>query len=113
MNTVKRVSSRTFDDEVLASSIPVLIDFYADWCGPCRMLAPPLERAAGEFADRVKVVKVNVDEEPELAEQFRVESIPTLVFVHGGEIIGRASGLVSEISLRKTLQQLIDSATIA
>jgi thioredoxin len=113
MNAVKHISSRAFGEEVLKSSIPVLVDFYADWCGPCRMLAPPLERAAGEFAGRVKVVKVNVDEEPELAEQFRVESIPTLVFVHDGEIIGRTSGLVSEISLRKTLQQLVNSATVA
>jgi len=107
MNSVKHVSKATFSQEVLQSTAPVLIDFYADWCGPCRMLAPTLERLAVEFAGRAKIVKVNVDTEPELASQFHVESIPTLAFIAGGKVVGKTSGLVPEPSLRQALSQLV------
>ena len=106
MNAVSQISSQTFQQEVLQSSVPVLIDFYADWCGPCRMLAPVLERLAIEFSGRAKVVKVNVDQEPGLAGQFQVESIPTLVFLVAGRLVGRTAGLASEASLRQALNQL-------
>ncbi|RLS52109.1 MAG: thioredoxin [Planctomycetota bacterium] len=110
MNTVQHVSNSSFPREVLQSSVPVLVDFYADWCGPCRMLAPTLNKLAIEFADRVKIVKVNVDTEPELANQFRVESIPLLVFFADGKPVGRAAGLVNQSGLRQALNQLTNAA---
>ncbi len=106
MSHVSNISHATFSNEVLQSSVPVLVDFYADWCGPCRMLAPTLNKLSEEFSDRVKIVKVNVDAEPELADQFRIESIPTLVFFAEGRPVGRASGVVNESGLRNALNQL-------
>jgi thioredoxin 1 len=106
MSSVKHVSKQSFATEVLQSSVPVIVDFYADWCGPCRMLAPRLERLSDEFAGRVKIVKVNIDGEPELASQFQIKSIPTLVVVADGRLVGRTSGLVSEARLRNALSKL-------
>ncbi len=106
MSSVKHVSQATFSREVLQSTVPVLVDFYADWCGPCRRLGPTLEHLAAEFAGRVKIVKVDVDVEQELASQFQVESIPTLAFVAGGNLIGKTAGLVPEAGLRQALNQL-------
>ena len=106
MSSVKHVSKATFAHEVLRSAVPVLVDFYADWCGPCRMLAPTLERLSGEFAGRAKVVKVNVDHEPELASHFQVSSIPTLAFFAGGDLVGQTAGLVPEAGLRQALHKL-------
>lgn len=108
MSSVKHVSKASFTREVLQSPVPVLVDFYADWCGPCRMLAPTLERLATEFSGRASIVKVNVDQEPDLAGEFNVESIPTLVFLSGGKLISRTSGLVGEAGLRQALNQLAD-----
>lgn len=111
MSTVKHVSNQSFNHEVLQSSVPVLVDFYADWCGPCRMLAPTLERLSAEFAGRAKIVKVNVDQEPELAVQFQIESIPTLMVVAEGNLVARTSGLPSEASLRNAMSRLADTST--
>ena len=110
MSSVKHVSKGSFAQGVVESQVPVLVDFYADWCGPCRMLTPTLHQLAAEFGDRVKIVKVNVDEEPELANQFQVESIPTLVFVANGTVVGRTAGLVPEAGLRRALHQLVEAA---
>jgi thioredoxin 1 len=106
MSHVQHVSVSNFKSEVQQSAVPVLVDFYADWCGPCRMLAPALERLATEFAGRIKIVKVNVDREAELASQYQVESIPMLVVIANGEIIGQAAGLVGEADLRSALNQI-------
>lgn len=106
MNLVKHVSKATFSQEVLASAVPVMVDFYADWCGPCRMLGPTLERLSLEFAGRAKIVKVNVDEEPELARNFQVESLPTLILFRQGINLSRITGLVPESNLRWALNQL-------
>ena len=111
MSSVQHVTKQSFAQEVLRSPVPVLIDFYADWCGPCRMLAPTLERLSAEFSGRAKIVKVNVDEEPALASQFQVESIPTLVVIAGGKPVGRTTGVVSEESLRHALNQLAGTAS--
>lgn len=111
MSSVKHVSKLSFTQEVLQSPVPVLVDFYADWCGPCRMLAPTLERLSAEFTGRARIVKVNVDAEPELASQFQVASIPTLVFFSGGRLMGRTSGLASEVSLRNALSQVAGAAS--
>lgn len=106
MNIIQHVSQNDFSREVLQSDVPVLIDFYADWCGPCRMLSPTLQKVAKDYQGKAKIVKVDVDREPALAGRFNVSSIPTLVFVHNGEVVGRTTGLVSEAVLTRALDQL-------
>lgn len=91
MNEV-RLTKNNFKDEVLNSNIPVLVDFWATWCGPCRMVAPIVEEIADEYDGRIKVGKVNVDEEPELSMQFRVASIPTLMVFKNGKLVNTAVG---------------------
>lgn len=85
-------TAANFEEEVLQSELPVLVDFYADWCGPCKMLAPVLHEIAEENADALKVGKINVDEQMELAQQFRILSIPTLVVMKDGQIANKAVG---------------------
>ena len=87
------LTKNNFEAEVMQSRLPVLIDFWASWCGPCRMLAPVIEQIAEETAGSVKVGKVNVDEEPELAAAFQVASIPTLVVIQDGKITQTAVGV--------------------
>ena len=83
---------QNFEDEVINASKPVLVDFWAPWCGPCRMLSPVISEIAEEYAGQMKVAKVNVDEVPEMASQFRVASIPTLMVFENGKLKKRASG---------------------
>ncbi len=77
---------KNFKEDVLQASLPVLVDFYADWCGPCKMVAPVLQELEAEYGDKLKIVKVNVDTETELAQQFRVVTIPTMMVFENGEI---------------------------
>lgn len=80
-----KITTQNFEDEVLKSDLPVLVDFWATWCGPCKMLAPAVAEIAGERASTLKVGKVNVDEEPELAQKFGIMSIPTLILFNNGK----------------------------
>lgn len=105
--TPVEVTDATFVAEVMESDIPVLIDFWAEWCGPCRMVAPILEKLAGEFAGQVKIAKVDVDQNPMLSQQFRIQSIPTMMFVKNGKIVGQSAGAAPEGAIRDALKQLI------
>ena len=91
-------------------TFPVLVDFYADWCGPCRMLAPTLDKLAVEFSGKARIVKVNVDKEPELATRYQVSSIPALVFVADGKVVAQSAGAASEVAIRKALNQMTGAA---
>ena len=87
------LTAENFNEEVLESQLPVLVDFWATWCGPCRMIAPIVEEIAAEYDGKVNVGKVNVDDEPELATAFDIDSIPTLMVFKNGEVAGTLVGL--------------------
>ena len=93
MRRVQEVTAADFGREVLFSPVPVVVDVYADWCGPCRAIAPVLEALAGQYAGRLKFVKANLDAEPEVAEVYGVGAVPTLLFFRNGELVDRVTGL--------------------
>jgi thioredoxin 2 len=95
----------SFGQVAEAAAIPVLVDFWAPWCGPCRMVSPALAQLAGEMAGQVKLVKVNVDDAPRLQQRFGIQSIPTLMVVRGGQVIARQAGAAPADALRGWLQQ--------
>ncbi|GBC95832.1 Thioredoxin 1 [bacterium HR16] len=101
------VTTADFDTEVLQSSVPVLVDFWAVWCGPCRAIAPHVDAISREYADRVKVVKVNVDEEPELALRYGIQSIPTLLFFKDGKVQDMIVGVVPKQTIIEKLEALL------
>lgn len=94
-----KVTTSSFRAEVLESEVPVIVDFWAQWCRPCLMVAPVLEEIANEYEGRVKVAKVNVDENPELANQFRIASIPTMLLFENGEIKNQVIGVMRKEDL--------------
>ena len=99
-------TDENFNEEVLASDIPVLVDFYADWCGPCKMLAPVIETLATEQEGKVKVGKLNVDDSPETARKYGIMSIPTLLYIKNGEVVNKTVGVVSKTELEQILSSL-------
>lgn len=92
MSAAPAVSTTEFDKQVLEAEVPVLVDFWAVWCGPCRAIAPAVDTVADEFAGRAKVYKLNVDENPEIAGRYGVQSIPTLIVFKGGQKVGELVG---------------------
>ncbi len=103
---VTRIAESQFAEEVEKATLPVVADFYASWCGPCRILSPRLDKLAEEFSGKIKFVKVNVDETQELAGRFRVEGIPTLLFFKAGKLEGRVIGLLPREELKSRLSAL-------
>ena len=98
---VTKVSDADFDAQVLKSTEPVVVDFWAEWCGPCRQIAPALEEIAGRLGDKVKIVKLNVDENPRTAQKYNIMSIPTLMLFKGGELASRQVGAAPKAKLEQ------------
>jgi thioredoxin 1 len=105
MNTTE-LNEANFETEVLKANETVVVDFWAPWCGPCKMLAPVLDELAREQGGRVKIGKVNVDENQALAQRYNVQSIPTLLYFRGGEVRHQAVGLISKKVILSALEQL-------
>ena len=104
MKSILELSDSGFETEVLRADLPVVVDFYAPWCGPCKMLAPLLEQLATKFESRIKFTKANVDDTPEQAATYQVTGVPTLALFRGGERIDVLVGLVTPIALRLWLE---------
>ncbi len=101
------VTKGNFDSEVVNSAVPVVADFWAEWCGPCRMIGPVLRDLAKEYKDRIKIAKINVDQEPELAMQYNVASIPTILFFSKGQVVKQQIGAVPRQALEKILKEIL------
>jgi thioredoxin 1 len=101
------VSDKTFASEVLSSDVPVLVDFWATWCGPCRSISPIVEELAKEFSGRVKVTKLNVDESPATPTQYGVRGIPTLILFKGGKIFDQIVGAVPKARLKALIEKAL------
>ena len=103
MSAVKHLDESNFEAEVLRGDGVVLVDFFAEWCGPCKMLSPILDRLATELAGRIKIVKVDVDKSPAIAQSMRVEAMPTLAVFKNGNEVSRMVGAPGEAALRESL----------
>jgi len=106
---VKHITDAEFDAEVTQATLPVVVDFYATWCGPCRQLAPIMNSLADQYAGKIKFVKVNVDESPKVAQQLQVEGIPMLVFLQNGKTAGTSVGLIAKEDLILRLDSLLQT----
>ena len=106
MKSIIEINETNFETEVLKSNQPVLVDFWAGWCGPCKMLAPMLEEIAAEQSARVKIAKINVDENPALASRFGIQSIPTLLYFANGGLRNQTISFVSKKRIEETLDAL-------
>ena len=111
MSALKHFNEPGFDTDVLASDKPVLVDFYADWCGPCRMMAPVIEQLAGEFAEQVVVGKLDVDEAQGIAMRYQVMGIPTLGLFQGGKMVDRLVGYPGPGGVRTWLARGLEAVT--
>lgn len=108
LDTPIHVTDAAFENTVLQSSLPIVVDFWAPWCGPCKMVAPILDKLAKEFSGKVVVAKVNTDEDPQWAQKYNVKSIPTMLFVHDGKIIHTQVGTMPEGVLRQVFSQFLE-----
>jgi len=104
---VSTFTDENFSSEVLKSDLPVLVDFYATWCGPCKALSPIVDKLAGEFKGKLKVGKLNIDDSPQTPMQFAVRAVPTLLFFRGGKVVDTKIGFSSEGDLRGRIQKVV------
>jgi thioredoxin 1 len=109
-NEPVNVTDAAFEKTVLQSQIPVIVDFWAPWCGPCKMVAPILDKLAKEYDGKVLIAKVNTDENPEWMMKYGIQGIPTMLFVAGGKIVHRQVGALPERMLRDTVSQFLEVA---
>ncbi|HVG35048.1 MAG TPA: thioredoxin [Pyrinomonadaceae bacterium] len=108
---VNEVSDASFEQEVVGASEPVLVDFWAPWCGPCRMIAPSVEAVAKEYAGRARVVKVNVDENPSISQRYGIKGIPTLILFRSGKEEERVVGATSKEALSRLIGKHVGAAS--
>jgi thioredoxin 1 len=113
MNEPIHVTDEAFDKVVLKSPVPVIVDFWAPWCGPCRMVAPMLDKIAKEQAGKLIVAKVNTDENSRWAMQYGVQGIPTMLFIANGELVHKQVGVLPEAKLKDTVNLFLNSVAVA
>ena len=102
---VHTFTTENFEAEVLNSSVPVFVDFYADWCGPCKMMSPVIDKLAEEFDGRIKVGKINVDDNPEVAMKYNIMSIPNMKFFKGGQVVDEVVGAIPKAAMKAKFEQ--------
>lgn len=107
MSAVAEITQATFEADVLQNDLPVLVDFWAPWCGPCRMVSGIVDQVAQDYQGRVKVVKVNTDEQPAIASQYGIRSIPTLIVFKDGQVVDQVVGAVPKTTLAQTLDKYV------
>jgi len=107
MSNEIQLTDATFDQEVIKSVLPVLVDFWAPWCGPCKMIAPVIEELAKEYEGKVKVCKLNTDESPESASAYKISAIPTVLLFKGGKLVQELVGLQPKEEIKRRLDELI------
>ncbi len=101
------ISDSSFDSEVVQSEKPVLVDFWAPWCGPCKAIGPIIEELAGEFGDKIKFAKCNVDDNPVSPGKFGIKAIPTLIFFKQGKVVDQITGMVAKSKLQQTINSIL------